>query len=89
MLRTYRSFRSPLTTRGHGTIGKGEVKDVEEYLSQPAIVVSLASLFFVCLSIAFAPSLTAQTAGMGALTGRVIDASGHAVANATVTATST
>jgi hypothetical protein len=36
MLRTYRSFRSPLTTRGHSTIGKGEVKDVEEDLSQPA-----------------------------------------------------
>ena len=42
----------------------------------------------VCLSVAFAASLTAQTAGTGALTGRVIDASGNAVANATVTATS-
>src|SRR5208282_172502 len=29
-------FCGPLTTRGHGTIGKDEVKDVEEYLSQPA-----------------------------------------------------
>ncbi len=45
-------------------------------------------VFFVCLSVAFAPSLMAQTAGMGTLTGRVIDASGNAVANATVTATS-
>ncbi len=36
MLRTYRSFRSPLTTRGRGTIGKGEVKDVEGDLSLPA-----------------------------------------------------
>ncbi|MGA2982078.1 MAG: carboxypeptidase-like regulatory domain-containing protein [Terriglobales bacterium] len=46
-------------------------------------------VFFVCLFIAFAPSLIAQTAGMGAFTGRVIDASGNAVANATVTVTST
>jgi hypothetical protein len=46
-------------------------------------------VFLVCLPIAFAPSLMAQTAGMGALTGKVIDASGKAVANATVTATST
>ena len=45
-------------------------------------------IFLVCLSVAFAPSLIAQTAGMGALTGRVIDASGNAVANTTVTATS-
>ena len=29
-------FGGPLTTRGHSTIGKGEVKDVEEDLSQPA-----------------------------------------------------
>jgi hypothetical protein len=28
-------FRGPHTTRGHGTIGKGEVKDVEEGLSHP------------------------------------------------------
>jgi len=42
--------------------------------------------FFVCLGVAIAPSL-AQTAGMGALTGRVTDASGNAVANATVTVT--
>jgi len=45
-------------------------------------------VFFVCLLGAFAPSLMAQTAGTGALTGRVIDASGNAVADATVTATS-
>jgi Carboxypeptidase regulatory-like domain len=42
----------------------------------------------ICVFIMLAPSLTAQTAGTGALTGRVIDASGNAVANATVTATS-
>ena len=45
-------------------------------------------VFLVCLSVAIAPSLMAQTAGMGALTGRIVDASGKAVANATVTATS-
>ena len=44
-------------------------------------------VFFVCLVVAFAPSL-AQTTGAGALTGRVMDASGNAVANATVTVTS-
>jgi len=31
-----RYFRSSLTTRGHGIIGKGEVKDVEEDLSEAA-----------------------------------------------------
>jgi hypothetical protein len=46
-------------------------------------------VFLACLSVAFAPPLIAQTAGMGALTGRVTDASGNTVANATVTATST
>src|SRR5208282_1153220 len=45
-------------------------------------------VFLVCLSVAFAPLLMAQTAGMGTLMGRVIDASGNAVANATVTVTS-
>src|SRR5208282_5780208 len=45
-------------------------------------------VFLACLSVPFAPSLIAQTAGVGALTGRVTDASGNAVANATVTATS-
>jgi Carboxypeptidase regulatory-like domain len=34
------------------------------------------------------PSLIAQTAGMGVLTGRVVDSSGNPVANATVTVTS-
>ena len=42
----------------------------------------------VCLFVTLAPSLMAQTAGTGALTGRVTDASGTVVANATVTATS-
>src|ERR1035437_10250455 len=45
-------------------------------------------VFFVGLSVAFAPFLMAQTAGTGKLTGRVIDASGNAIADATVTATS-
>jgi hypothetical protein len=44
-------------------------------------------LVIVCLFVALAPSLMAQTAGTGALTGKVIDASSNAVANATVTAT--
>ena len=44
--------------------------------------------FLVCLSVAFAPFLMAQTGGMGTLMGRVIDTSGNAVTNATVTATS-
>lgn len=43
----------------------------------------VASLFAIS-----APSLIAQTAGIGALRGRVTDASGGVVANATVTATS-
>jgi hypothetical protein len=42
----------------------------------------------VCLSVAIASSLMAQTAGTGVLTGRVTDTSGSVVANATVTATS-
>jgi hypothetical protein len=45
-------------------------------------------LVVVCLFVTLAPSLMAQTAGTGALTGRVTDASGGVVANATVTATS-
>lgn len=28
-------FGGPHTTRGHGTIGKGEARDVEENLSRP------------------------------------------------------
>ena len=45
-------------------------------------------LAVVCLLVALAPSLKAQTAGTGALTGRVADPSGAMVSNATVTATS-
>ena len=45
-------------------------------------------VLFVCLSAAFAPPMAAQASGMGALTGRVIDASGNAIASAIVTATS-
>ncbi len=45
-------------------------------------------VFLVCLFVALAPSVMAQTARMGALTGRVTDASDGVVANATVTATS-
>ena len=45
-------------------------------------------VLFACLSVAFAPPMAAQTSGMGALTGRVIDASSNAIASATVTATS-
>jgi hypothetical protein len=45
-------------------------------------------VFSVCLFVAFAPSLMAQTVGTGILTGRVTDASGNVIANATVTATS-
>src|SRR5271167_1260408 len=45
-------------------------------------------LLVVCLFVALAPSLMAQTAGTGVLTGRVTDASDGVVANATVTATS-
>jgi Carboxypeptidase regulatory-like domain len=45
-------------------------------------------VLLVCLSVTFAPFLMAQTAGIGTLTGRVIDAAGNAVANATVTARS-
>jgi hypothetical protein len=44
-------------------------------------------VFIVYLSVALAPSVVAQTPGRGVLTGRVVDASGNAVANATVTAT--
>lgn len=45
-------------------------------------------VLLVFLHITLALSLMAQTAGIGGLTGRLIDAFGHAVANATVTATS-
>ncbi len=43
-------------------------------------------LVTVCLLVTLAPLLVAQTAGTGALTGKVTDASGGAVANAKITA---
>src|SRR5271157_5829697 len=43
-------------------------------------------LVVVCLFATLAPLLVAQTAATGALTGKVLDASGAAVANARVTA---
>jgi hypothetical protein len=46
------------------------------------------SLSFVYLFVTLAPFLMAQTAGTGALTGRVTDASSGVAANVTVTATS-
>ncbi len=49
---------------------------------------SVSGFLVVSLFGMLAPSLMAQTAGKGALTGRVSDASGGAVANASVTATS-
>ena len=48
----------------------------------------VVGLVVVCLLVALTPSLMAQAAETGALTGRVADASGGVVANATVTATS-
>jgi hypothetical protein len=48
----------------------------------------LPGLVVTCLFVTLAASLVAQTAGAGALTGRVTDATGGALANATVTATS-
>jgi hypothetical protein len=42
----------------------------------------------IWLLLQLVPSLIAQTAGMGVLTGRVVDSSGSPVANATVTVTS-
>jgi hypothetical protein len=49
---------------------------------------SVSGLLVVSLFGMLAPSLIAQTAGKGVLTGRVTDPSGGAVANASVTATS-
>ncbi len=43
------------------------------------------TLFLVCLSMMLAPSLLAQTASTGALTGTVTDPSGAVIPNATVT----
>jgi hypothetical protein len=48
----------------------------------------LPRVVVACLFVALALSLMAQTAGTGALTGRLTDASGGVVADATVTATS-
>src|SRR5208283_2987615 len=45
-------------------------------------------VLFAFLFVALTPSLLAQTAAMGALTGKVTDPSGSLVANVTVTATS-
>jgi hypothetical protein len=49
---------------------------------------NVPGLVVVFLFVTLAPSVAAQTAGTGALTGRVTDASGGAVSNVTVTATS-
>lgn len=49
---------------------------------------SVSGLLAICLLGVLAPSLIAQAAGTGALTGRITDVSGAVVANATVTATS-
>ncbi|MGA9977324.1 MAG: carboxypeptidase-like regulatory domain-containing protein [Candidatus Sulfotelmatobacter sp.] len=48
----------------------------------------LALVLLACLSFALAPCVIAQTTGMGALTGKVVDSSGNPIANATVTVTS-
>src|SRR5580692_9320974 len=48
----------------------------------------LICLIAIWLILQLVPSLVAQTAGMGVLTGRVVDSSGNPVANATVTVTS-
>jgi hypothetical protein len=49
---------------------------------------ALPCFLVICLFLQLVPSLIAQTAGMGVLTGRVVDSSGHPVANASVTVTS-
>src|SRR6202035_1584110 len=49
---------------------------------------ALISVLSIWLILQLVPSLVAQTAGMGVLTGRVVDSSGNPVANATVTVTS-
>src|SRR6202162_1461809 len=48
----------------------------------------LPGVIAIWLLLQVVPSLIAQTAGMGVLTGRVVDSSGNPVANATVTVTS-
>jgi hypothetical protein len=49
---------------------------------------TLPCVLAIWLLLQLVPSLIAQTAGMGVLTGRVVDSSGNPVANATVTVTS-
>ncbi len=49
---------------------------------------ALPCALVICLFLRLIPSLIAQTAGMGVLTGRVVDSSGNPIANATVTVTS-
>ncbi len=49
---------------------------------------AIPCVLVICLFLQLVPSLIAQTAGMGVLTGRVVDSSGSPVANATVTVTS-
>jgi hypothetical protein len=49
---------------------------------------ALICVLAIWLLLQLVPSLIAQTAGMGVLTGRVVDSSGNPVANATVTVTS-
>jgi hypothetical protein len=49
---------------------------------------ALPCVLGIWLLLQLVPSLIAQTAGMGVLTGRVVDSSGNPVANATVTVTS-
>jgi hypothetical protein len=49
---------------------------------------ALICVLAIWLILQLAPTLVAQTAGLGVLTGRVVDSSGNPVANATVTVTS-
>jgi hypothetical protein len=49
---------------------------------------ALICVLAIWLILQLVPSLVAQTAGMGVLTGRVVDSSGNPIANATVTVTS-
>ena len=49
---------------------------------------ALPCVLAIWLLLQLVPALIAQTAGMGVLTGRVVDSSGNPVANATVTVTS-
>ena len=48
----------------------------------------IPGVVIACVFAVLVPSLIAQTAGMGVLTGRVVDSSGNPVANTTVTVTS-